>query len=245
MANTVVDHYENHLAPIYSWMVGDFDQACSCANDFLTDLQLPGGEQRFAVDLGCGHGVFSIPLAKRGYRVVGLDSSRILLDELEAKSQNLPVESVQADILDFPEHTKERSVSLIACMGDTLTHLSNPAEVERLVKSAGDCLHSEGRFIVSFRDYASSQLDGPQRFIPVRSDENLIHTCFLDYQQNVVEVHDILHRKVDERWEMSVSSYSKIRLDPEWIISLFSEQDFSLVYRTIDRGMLYFAFSKK
>ena len=57
MVNPVTEHYANHLAPIYAWMVGDFDIACSKADAFYAEIGLPAGNGRVAVDLGCGHGV--------------------------------------------------------------------------------------------------------------------------------------------------------------------------------------------
>jgi SAM-dependent methyltransferase len=54
------------------------------------------------LDLGCGTGNHAIPLAKRGYRVVGVDRSQEMLDEAREKAlahiPPLPVEFHQADV---------------------------------------------------------------------------------------------------------------------------------------------------
>lgn len=52
--------------------------------------------------------------------------------------------------------------------------------------------------LLSFRDY-SVPLQDEKRFIPVRSDEGRILTCFLEYSEDSVLVHDILHERAARR----------------------------------------------
>ncbi|MEO0988065.1 MAG: class I SAM-dependent methyltransferase [Cyanobacteria bacterium J06639_14] len=242
MSNPVIDHYENHLAPIYSWMVGDFDAACSAADDFYTEIALPTGAGRIAVDLGCGHGVHSIPIARRGYRVICLDSSQQLLSELASVTGDLPIQTVHADLTDFPVHLGTEAVSLIACMGDTLTHLLSCGTVDQLIRDAAQSLLPDGLLTISFRDYVTHELTGAERFIPLRSDDRRIHTCFLEYREETVLVHDIIHSSDDSIWHTSVSAYPKLRLHPDQIVTTAESAGLALVHRSVNRGMLYFAF---
>jgi len=61
----------------------------------------PGAE---ILDLACGTGRFALPLAKRGFHVVGLDYSAPYLKHARAKAQEqgLSVELVQADMRAIP-----------------------------------------------------------------------------------------------------------------------------------------------
>lgn len=61
------------------------------------------------------------------------------------------------------------------------------------------------------RDY-SNPLEGIERFIPVKSDENKILTCVLDYEDDYVNVTDLLYEKTEGEWNTKVSSYRKVRL---------------------------------
>lgn len=244
MSNIVTAHYENHLAPIYSWMVGDFDAACSKADAFYADIGLPAGNECIAVDLGCGHGVHSIPIARRGYRVISLDTSKQLLGELTSVVGDLPIQTVTADLIEFRAHLEAETASLIACMGDTLTHLSSINAVDSVIRDAGRSLTMDGLLTVSFRDYATNELTGSDRFIPVRSDDKRIHTCFLDYRAETVLVHDIVHTWTDSRWQMAVSAYPKLRLHPEQLVAMAKSYGLSLVHRSVVRGMLHFAFKR-
>ena len=48
-----------------------------------------------AVDLGAGFGMHAIPLARRGYSVVAIDSSQKLLDVLQEHVETLPIQTVE------------------------------------------------------------------------------------------------------------------------------------------------------
>ena len=63
------------------------------------------------------------------------------------------------------------------------------------------------------RDYSGPPLRGPDRFIPVRSSPDRIFTCFLDYGERTIDVHDMLHTRHGDEWRLQVSRYSKLRLD--------------------------------
>jgi 2-polyprenyl-3-methyl-5-hydroxy-6-metoxy-1,4-benzoquinol methylase len=98
MISSVTEHYANHLAPIYSWMVGDFDIACSQADGFYSDISLPDGNGSVAVDLGCGHGLHPIAIGRRGYRVLAIDTSAHLLSEMNGRIGELPIQIIDADL---------------------------------------------------------------------------------------------------------------------------------------------------
>jgi SAM-dependent methyltransferase len=215
---TAAAHYDAHLGPVYSWMIGDVNAALERSGAELDDLPLPSPVGGTAVDLGCGFGLHSLPLAKRGYAVTAVDTCRPLLDELQARSKTLPITPINADLLDFESYLKE-PVDVILCMGDTLTHLPDFAAVDTLLGAVGNSLAKGGLFATTFRDYVSKTLVGDERFIPVRSDDERILTCFLEYCDDHVMVHDLLQQREDGRWRQRVSSYPKLRLDPEKIAS--------------------------
>jgi hypothetical protein len=127
--------------------------------------------------------------------------------------------------------------SAILCMGDTITHLPELAAVESLVERASVELPPGGKLIVSFRDY-TVPLVGDQRFIPVRSDEARILTCFLEYEAETVLVHDILHERTTDGWQTRVSHYRKLRLSPEHLITALQSCGFSVRREARLRGMV-------
>jgi SAM-dependent methyltransferase len=127
---------------------------------------------------------------------------------------------------------------LIVCMGDTLVHLPDERAVERILDDVCESLKPGGRFIYSIRDYVSAVPEGAERFVPVRSDETQIFTCFLDYTDDCVHVHDILHRKVDGEWRMTISDYRKLRLDSARLDERLRAGGLSMAARTRVDGMI-------
>ena len=82
----VREHYDEHLGPIYEWMAGPFESACLPSSRLFERLGLQPGSSGVAVDLGCGHGLQALPLAKRGYRVIAVDSCPLPQGQLEARA---------------------------------------------------------------------------------------------------------------------------------------------------------------
>jgi SAM-dependent methyltransferase len=60
---------------------------------------LPPG--RDVLDVGCGAGRVTLDLARRGYRVTGLDRDPVLLDALRERARGLPVTLAFGDARDF------------------------------------------------------------------------------------------------------------------------------------------------
>lgn len=217
--SSVTTHYETLLARVYLWMAGGFEAAVqNGAYDLAGVVKRIG----FAIDLGAGFGMHAIPLARAGHEVLAVDSSRYLLEELRNHAAGLPIETVIADLTHFKDHLpSQRQADLILCMGDTLTHLDSVEAVASLASDIASTLATDGRFIATFRDYRKLP-EGPARFIPVRSDATRIHTCFLEAANDKVVVHDVLHEQTGAGWAMQVSSYSKLRLDPEEVCQIFT-----------------------
>lgn len=208
-------------------MVGDLDAATARADGELEDTGIPLNAAGTAVDLGAGVGLHSLPLARRGYKVIAVDSCEPLLQELRSRADSLAVRTVKADLLDFRTYVATRA-DVILCMGDTLTHLPDAPSVEFLFSSVAAALARGGLFVATFRDYASTPLQGDERFILVRGDENRILTCFLEYSDKIIRVHDVLHEQAGGNWQLRLSSYQKLRLAPEWVVKVLASHGFSV-----------------
>jgi 2-polyprenyl-3-methyl-5-hydroxy-6-metoxy-1,4-benzoquinol methylase len=223
------------LGPVYAWMVGDLESALARGAAEISDLTLSPAPGAVAVDLGAGFGMHAIPLAQRGFSVTAIDTCRVLLEELRSRCALLPIRIIDADLLQFRSFVKDPQ--LIVCMGDTLTHLPALSALESLIESVAAALSRNGVFAVTFRDYARA-LAGDARFIPVRADAQRILTCFLEYEEHQVIVHDLLHQREDGQWRQSVSSYPKLRLAPEWLIARLGTHGFAVRRDTTPSGMV-------
>ena len=112
--SSVIDHYENLLAPIYTWMLGGSEAAFALGQSDLAS-ELSSGQ--FAIDLGAGFGMHTIPLARAGWRVLAIDSSPTLLGQLSGFANGLSVDARCGELLRFAEYlpTDERA-DVILCM---------------------------------------------------------------------------------------------------------------------------------
>jgi SAM-dependent methyltransferase len=241
--NPVANHYESLLAEHYTWMFGgSFDQKVSEQRALLELLGVAGpsaGLAGVAFDLGCGPGFQSVALADIGFRrVIAVDTSAKLLAELEAHRGGRAIQTLLADLSTLQNFAKPESAGLIACMGDTLTHLPGKDQVRKLFADSYRALVPGGLIVLTFRDLtpATSGLD---RFIPVRSDADKIMTCFLEYESpEVVVVHDLIHVRNGSEWALHKSSYRKLRLAPKWVCDQLAAAGFR-VQRSEQAGRLW------
>ena len=233
---SVAEHYERILSPVYAWMVGGVEAALAAGASEIEalNLRLPAGAR--VIDLGAGFGMHAIPLARAGAKVTAIDSSAALLAQLEKLAAGLGVRIVVDDLLSFRAHVDGKADAIL-CMGDTLTHLPEHTNVDYLIQEAADLLARDGRLVLSFRDY-TVPFEDEQRFIPVRSDERRILTCFLDYDEDMVSVYDILHERQGDAWETRVSSYRKLRVSPDHVIGSLESLGFKARRDAGPRGMV-------
>jgi len=229
-------HYDTLLGSVYSWIIGDFDSACARNSALLERLNISPALDGLAVDLGAGPGNQSVPLAERGFAVVAIDFCASLLDELRTHAGSLDIRPVHADIVDFRCHL-DRDPELVVCMGDTLVHLPDRDTAQRVLVDAADALQAGGSIVISIRDYDTPGPTGADRFIPIRSSPEQIFTCFLEYEEDIVQVHDILQQKSGDEWRLSISGYQKLRLGMDWVETVLGSQGLRTIDRLDDDGM--------
>lgn len=90
------------------------------------------------LDLGCGEGSITIPIAKKAKKVTAIDSSKRMLEILESKCKNQSINNVKIIEEDLEDVTLEkvgkhdivllsRSINGIYKIKETLTHINNIA----------------------------------------------------------------------------------------------------------------------
>lgn len=233
------EHYENHLSHFYSWMSGCFEAKLKEQENFFKSNGIITDKPKTALDLGCGHGLQSISLVNLGFEVVAVDFSENLLSELvvHADALSSKIKTVNSDIMNFSSY-QIINPEVIVCMGDTICHLSSIEEVEKLIAYCRKILINSGSFVLSFRDY-SNELIGDKRFIPVKADNEKILTCFIEYAEDKITVTDLLHKKVNETWVQTVSSYQKLRIFPQQLSSILKNNGFAIQSNQIINGMIH------
>jgi SAM-dependent methyltransferase len=232
---SVKDHYDSHLAHFYEWMTGDFDSVRAQFQRDFERLGLVSHKKAIAVDLGCGHGPGSVALNNLGYKVYAIDFNAQLLEALRQRDPHNEITVTESDLTAFRKQVPE--AALIACMGDTIAHLSSFEELRALLSDCYAALTKGGKLVLSFRDYGT-ELHGTDRFIPVKSNDSRILTCLLEYSDTTVTVTDLLQERSDGQWFQKTSSYTKLRLRRVEVERMVVECGFELVHREQNR-MVY------
>ena len=88
---------------------------------------------------------------------------------------------------------------------------------------------------MEFRDY-TVELEGVDRAIPVRLDEDRIMITFLEYEPLHVNVHDVVFLKHANGWSTQKSAYKKLRVGTERVVESLEQTGFRVVEAREDRG---------
>ena len=135
---------------------------------WLSQARISGGP---ILELGCGTGKLSIPLAKAGYAATGLDSSPALLRF--AASKNGDVRWIEADMRSFE---LDETFALIMLPSNNLGHLHAPEDFEGCMSSVKRHLRPGGVFVIDVfvpdlnllvqdaaKEYLLSEYEDPER----------------------------------------------------------------------------------
>lgn len=234
---TAREHYDDLLGSHYTWMFGDHQTKVDSATAFFSSRDIRPLRSGLALDLGSGPGFQALALARLGFQVTAVDFCRTLLDELSCHSAGLPVTGVHDDIVEHLASTPHDSIEICTCMGDTLPHLESRERVSLCIERVYRALAPMGLFVITYRDL-SLELEGPARFIPVRSDADKILTCFLEFSTERVMVHDLVHTRNGSQWSLNKSCYPKLRLQFDYLLEEMERQGFVLEECQSTGGMI-------
>ena len=122
------------------------------------------------LEIACGTGRITMPLAKEGFDVTGIDLAESMLEQAERNSQeqDLDIEWVKADMRDF---SLGKRFPLIICPGQSISRLLTIEDIEKCLAAVREHLAPGGRFIM--------ELYNPS--LEILSREKGERTPFLEY----------------------------------------------------------------
>jgi len=123
------------------WRIGEAEQQ----SDALLALAAPAG--RRVLDLCCGPGRFSVAMAKRGFKVTGVDRTTFLLDKAKSHASNsgTEVEFVQCDMRDF---MRPEAFDLALSMFTSFGYFDDKGEDLRVLRNIHTSLVDGGRLVL-------------------------------------------------------------------------------------------------
>ncbi len=160
------------LASIYDGVMRDVNY--SMWVDYIEELcHRHGLEPETVLDVACGTGNSTLPFARRGYRVAGVDSSEdmVAIARMKAASGGLDVEFAVQDMRELhPERLEMGPVfDLVLCLYDSINYLTDPREFARALLGFREAVRPGGFFVfdvnaarrLSQMTEASLFLEGP------------------------------------------------------------------------------------
>ncbi len=101
---------------------------------------------KLIADLGCGTGNITIPLAKKGYELIGIDASYQMLAKAREKSakENVNILYLEQDMREFELYG---TVDCIVSMCDSINYILEEDELLQVFKWVNNYLEPKGLFI--------------------------------------------------------------------------------------------------
>jgi cyclopropane fatty-acyl-phospholipid synthase-like methyltransferase len=225
-----------HGLPQDAWKAAQTEEQTQLDLELLVET-LEFGPGDHLLDIFCGYGRHTLPLARMGAHLTGVDISPEYITELEAeaKSQKASLTAITGDFLTIPTDTFAASSPFDAayCLGNSFSFFPRP-DMALFLKRVADLLKLGGRFLAHSEMVAESVLPDYQErnWQPVGDD-----ILFL-----VENEYDPLESRIDSHLTYVRNGATHQRLAQHYIYTLaelrqlFADAGLSVIacYGTVD-----------
>ena len=169
---------------------------------------LPSILERFGVqpervlDLACGEGTFAVEMARRGYRVTGVDLSPEMLRfaREKAKETGVEVRFIEQDMRDLK---LDERFDLVTCWYGSLNYLLEYDELVRIFRNVAQALNPGELFIFDMNTRYGLAVNWQRHPCTIevdRPDMLIIHRPSYDYERNIATLRITGFLREGERW---------------------------------------------
>jgi SAM-dependent methyltransferase len=153
------------LAPYYHLVYPDWEASMRRQGQVLDAIlhSRIGRRPRSILDVACGIGTQSLPLAGLGYEVTASDLSAAAVERLdrEATARGLELRTSVADMRHAFDHHRRTFDVVLAC-DNSVPHLLSDAEILQAFNQFNRCTAPGGLCLISVRDYDALEHGGLQ-----------------------------------------------------------------------------------
>ncbi len=189
------------------------------------------------LELACGTGAISIPMARAGCEVTGIDLSPEMLKEARRKSEaeGLKVRWVEGDMRQFELGQK---FALIILAANTICHLLDLTSIESCFRCVRQHLKMGGRFIVSVfvpsQALLKRKCDDPEPFAKYASpdgDGMVVVTQTYEYEPDTQIKRIITCHKFPDRTSVEYGSLNMRMFYPQELDALLRYNGFHIMHK--------------
>ncbi|HHY72942.1 MAG TPA: class I SAM-dependent methyltransferase [Bacillus bacterium] len=193
-----------HFALLYDDLMTDVPYE-NWLDFIMKNIESYGNGGKRLLDLGCGTGTLSIPLAENGYDVTGIDLSEEMLAIAQAKSIDACV-NIPFYQQDMSELAGFEPFDIIGVFCDALNYLRTEEDVERTIRNIYNLLHPGGLLLFDVHSvYKMEEVFGNQTYCSNDEEISYIWNCFRGEEAYSVEheltffvKHNDLYERFDE-----------------------------------------------
>ncbi|UHA75822.1 class I SAM-dependent DNA methyltransferase [Paenibacillus sp. 481] len=222
------------FATVYDRLMADmpYEQWVSFATEAWH--RYGSGKPTTVVDLGCGTGNVTLPLAASGYQLTGIDLSETMLAIARDKYDSAAPSrgTVQWVCQDMREWAVPEPVDAVVSFCDCLNYVTEPDDVKKVFQATYNQLRAGGTFVFDvhhvrqFEQYAETQ--------PFAYDEgDVSYIWFCDYDEELSQIqHELTLFVQDEAsgmYERIDESHTQRAYDLEWLRTSLAEAGFTEV----------------
>lgn len=144
-----------------------------------------GIKPNLVLDLGCGTGNVTIPLAKKGYEMIGIDYSADMLSIAREKSYGTDILYLQQDMRGFELYG---TIDACICVCDSINYILEGKEFTKILKLVHNYLNINGYFIFDINtEYTFKNLMGDNSFGRSFKDSAFVWENYYDHEQKINE----------------------------------------------------------
>jgi ubiquinone/menaquinone biosynthesis C-methylase UbiE len=162
------------FAGIYDKLMANVDYRvwADCFIRLLRDYGMDSGE---VADLACGTGGLTIPMAKSGYTMLGVDRSEEMLRNAKEKAMAEGLARIPFVVQDMRELELNHPMDAAVCANDGVNYLTGIADVQKAFCKIYDSLRPGGVFVFDISTvYKLSHILGNRVMVHTQGDINYI-----------------------------------------------------------------------
>ena len=227
-----MDAYKN-LAASYDRLTNDVDYEAT-VEFYMEILRREGIAPRTVVDLACGTGSVTEIMARKGYRVTGVDMSEEMLTEAAMKTMDMeqpPVYSCQLlQNLRLP-----RGVDMAVCALDSLDYILDPEDCKEAIRRAYKALNPGGIFIFDVNTPEKLRAMDDQIFLDEDDDVYCVWRGEFDEETNICSYGMDLFQREGKMWRRSFEEHREYAYSQEQLTGFLKDAGFTHIEVYADR----------